>query len=134
MCYLTNKEIELLRLLVKHAENEGVYWHFDGVTKEIPLNKQEYDTIMRQLENYGAIEARGDTTDDPVYAVDFTIKPGATQLLRNLEYQKKLQKDENRKVWLKRAEKLIWMSIGAVITIVITIVIMWIKRKIGLSE
>jgi hypothetical protein len=126
MYYLTNKEIELLRLLVKHAENEGVYWYFDGVTKEIPLNKQEYDTIMRQLEDYGAIEARGDTTDDPVYAVDFTIKPGAIQLLRNLEYQKKLQKDENRKVWLKRAGKLI----GAVITIVI----MWIKRKLGLSE
>jgi hypothetical protein len=134
MYHLTNKEIELLRLLVKHAENEEVYWYFDGVTKEIPLNKQEYDTIMRQLENYGAIEARGDTTDDPVYAVDFTIKPGATQLLRDLEHQKKLQKDENRKVWLKRAEKLIWMLIGAVITIVITIVIMWIKRKIGLSE
>jgi len=126
MYYLTNKEIELLRLLVKHAENEGPYWYFDGVTKEIPLNKQEYDTIMRQLEDYGAIEARGDTTDDPVYAVDFTIKPGATQLLRGLEYQKKLQKDENRKVWLKRTGKLI--------SAVITIVIMWIKRKLGLSE
>ena len=116
-------------------------WYYDGrhafigrnqnTLEELGLSNSEYDNIMSFMEEIGVIEANHGFSHEPNHiALDFKILPNVAQMVKQLDFQLKESTRDKKNKWLNRVEKLIWVIVGCVITIIG----LWIAKRLGIVE